>query len=266
VLLDGPLVERVDSGRLGHAAPRDDLIGDGLQLGHVASCQEEPGSLACERSGHGAADGASGCVDDCGLVLEQHVPSDTADGENGTPGPFWAGPVSLPVVTATGQSDAVLARARAGDEAAFRELTEGHRRALLPDPRLAARRRGHGAGDAPGRLAQPRDVRGARVRALLALPDRDQPLPQRAARPIAPSQGGAGHGRPARAHTSHRAHVARALPRRAARQHGRRRPGAGGALRVQGVDRALVHRRPPAPAAPPARGAGARRRARLPHG
>jgi len=33
-------------------------------------------------------------------------------------------------MAATGQGDAVLARARAGDEAAFRELTEAHRRAL----------------------------------------------------------------------------------------------------------------------------------------
>ena len=33
-------------------------------------------------------------------------------------------------MAATGQGDAVLSRARAGDEAAFRELTEAHRRAL----------------------------------------------------------------------------------------------------------------------------------------
>src|SRR5215216_1899599 len=60
--------------------------------------------------------------------------------------------------------EVVLARARAGDEEAF---SRAHRTpparaaaALLPHPRLGARRRGHGAGDAPGRLAEPRSVRG----------------------------------------------------------------------------------------------------------
>ena len=51
---------------------------------------------------------------------------------------------------------------------------------LLPDARLAPGRRGRPAGDAAGRLAGPRRVRGARLAADLALPDRHQPLPQRA--------------------------------------------------------------------------------------
>ncbi len=58
--------------------------------------------------------------------------------------------------------------------------------ALLPHPRLDAGRRGPGPGDAAGGLARPRRVRGPRLRAHLALPDRDEPLPERAAGPVAP--------------------------------------------------------------------------------
>jgi hypothetical protein len=159
-------------------------------------------------------------------------------------------------------AEASLTRARAGDEEAFRTLTEPHRRELQLHcyriPRLGAGRRGHGAGDAPGRLAEPRGVRGSRLRALLALPDRDQPLPERAARAVAPPQGGTSHWSLAGAHAPNRAGLARAIPPRAARGHPRPLRRAGGALRSQGVDRAFVHRRPPAPAAPPARGARAR--------
>jgi RNA polymerase sigma-70 factor (TIGR02960 family) len=54
-----------------------------------------------------------------------HVRSDTGGGENGTTGPFRGKPVSIPVMT-----KAVIARARAGDEEAFRQLTEPHRREL----------------------------------------------------------------------------------------------------------------------------------------
>jgi RNA polymerase sigma-70 factor (ECF subfamily) len=55
-----------------------------------------------------------------------HVRSDTGGGEKGTAGPFRDEPVSLPVMT----GEAVLARARAGDEEAFRALTDPHRREL----------------------------------------------------------------------------------------------------------------------------------------
>jgi hypothetical protein len=106
VLVDGLLVEGVDLGRLGDAAGSHDLFGDGIDLRHVASCQEEPRSFACEGAGDGAADRTPGGIDDGSLVLKQHVGSDTGGGENGTAGPFRDEPVSLPVMTATEQADA----------------------------------------------------------------------------------------------------------------------------------------------------------------
>ena len=53
---------------------------------------------------------------------------------------------------------------------------------LLPDPRLGPGRRGHRPGDAAGRLARAGRLRGPGLAARLAVPDRHQPLPQRAAR------------------------------------------------------------------------------------
>jgi RNA polymerase sigma-70 factor, ECF subfamily len=64
------------------------------------------------------------------LGLRLHVRSDTDQVENGTPGPFRRAVVSLLVMRATEQAEAVLARARGGDEEAFRELTEPYRREL----------------------------------------------------------------------------------------------------------------------------------------
>ena len=52
--------------------------------------------------------------------------------------------------------------------------------ALLPDARIAPGCRGRPPRDAAGRLAGHRRVRGTRLAAHLALPDRHQPLPQRA--------------------------------------------------------------------------------------
>jgi DNA-directed RNA polymerase specialized sigma24 family protein len=93
---------------------------------------------------------------------------------------------------------AKLARARAGDENAFRQLTEPYRREL----QLHCYRILGSVQDAEDMvqetlLAAWRSLEafeGRRVRALLAVPDRHQPLPQRAARPIAPPQAGTGHG------------------------------------------------------------------------
>ena len=94
--------------------------------------------------------------------------------------------------------EAVLARARAGDENAFRELTEPHRREL----QLHCYRILGSVQDAED-LVQ--ETLFAAWRGLEAFEGRaslrawlyriaTQPLPERAARPRAPPAGGAGHG------------------------------------------------------------------------
>ena len=177
------------------------------------------------------------------------------------------------VITGDDREDGDGADARAGARGRRGGVSRAHRSpparaaaALLPDPRLDAGRRGPGAGDAAGGVAGARGVRGPSLGARLALPDRDEPLPERAARP-----GRAAHGR----------YQAMAEPPEPTRRTEPiwlepypdvlledipdRSPGPEARYEARESSRAGVHRRPSAPAAPPARGARAARRARLPH-
>ena len=120
----------------------------------------------------------------------------------------------VPVITE------LLDRARAGDGEAFRASRRASSpraaTALLPDARLAPRRRGRAAGHAARRVAWPRRVRGALVTADVAVPGGNQPVSEHPARqpatagrrPAAPRRRRAG-GEPQR-----RGDLARALPRR----------------------------------------------------
>ena len=89
--------------------------------------------------------------------------------------------------------EAVLAPARAGDGQAFGELTDPHRRELLLHcHRIMGSMQGAEDMVQEALLAawpESGGVRAPRVRARPALPDRDQPPPERAARPIAPPRG-----------------------------------------------------------------------------
>ena len=164
-----------------------------------------------------------------------------------------------------------LARAQRGDEDAFaaahRALPPRAAAALLPDPRLAPGRRGPAPGDAAGGVARPRAVRGPLLAARVAVHDRHQPLPQRAARPRAPPAGGAR--RPVRRTATHPesfAEIGWLQPYPDSLLEGviDVAPGPEAPLRGQGVGGAGLRLRAPAPGAPPARGARAARRARLP--
>src|SRR5207247_2040963 len=133
--------------------------------------------------------------------------------------------------------------------------------ALLPAARLRAGRRGSRPGNAAGRLAWTRRFRGAGVAALLALPNRDQPEPQRDSRTRAPPNHGE-HLETVKNPPRRRAQLARALPgQRTSGSRSRTRC----TLRAARSDPALVHRRAAAAACEAARSARAARRARLPH-
>src|SRR6266536_4612838 len=130
---------------------------------------------------------------------------------------------------------------------------------LCRTPRTGSRRRSwrRGEGSTASR---------AGVGALLAVPDRDQPPPQRATRQRTPPEGGSADGRAPPTDTTDRAHLAGAVPRRAAEGLAEASPGPGGSIRDQGDDRAGVRGGAPAPSSPPAGRARAARRARLSNG
>lgn len=75
MLVDGPLVERVDSCRFRLPARSDDVLDHGVDRGEVAAGQEDPRPLAGERASNRTADCSSRSVDGGILALEQHGPS-----------------------------------------------------------------------------------------------------------------------------------------------------------------------------------------------
>ena len=156
------------------------------------------GPLAREGACDGAADRASGSVDHRDLVLQHHrlvlsvSYSAVDDADTATSG-NWA-PADRPVrapagvyttevnVRASGDRDLTqgAGRGRRRVPGADRAAPPGAPGALLPDARILPGRRGRPPGHAARRLAGPRRVRGTRLAPHLALPDRHQPVPQRA--------------------------------------------------------------------------------------
>ena len=140
---------------------------------------------------------------------------------------------------------------RRSDEHRRRALPRRAAAALLPDRRLAPGRRGSRAGDAAGRVARAWTASRSALDAHVAVPDRDEPLPEPAARPraarpppAAPAVAGADAPSPSRCGCD-------PSPGPRATRRARR----------SGSPSSTA---PAAPAAAPARGARAARRARLP--
>ena len=149
---------------------------------------------------------------------------------------------------------------------ADRALPPGAPGALLPDARVAPGCRGRPAGHAARRLAEPGRVRRARVDPDVAVPDRHEPVPERASL----SQQTPGQGverarcRTTRADPPRRGRLARALPRHPPRRRGRRTARPGGPVRADRVDLPGLRDRTSGASASPARRAHPARRPRTP--
>src|SRR5574341_1137289 len=138
---------------------------------------------------------------------------DTAAGKNGPADFRWRGEPTQLAQPSRGSAKGGQLMRGCGDERAHAGPRPGGRpagvqrthrppsarapAALLPDSRLGAGRGGHVAGDAGGGLAWPGALRRAGFRARVAVPHRDQPLSQRAAR--RPATAATASGRPSRA-------------------------------------------------------------------
>ena len=123
-------------------------------------------------------------------------------------------------------------------------------RSLLPDARLVRGGRGRDPGDVPARVARAGGARRRLRPARLAVQDRDQRLPRRAA----PLKAPAAHGRDP---------VAAAVPGPPAGRDRAERGAAGRRRRRARDDRADLHHADPAAPGAPARGRDPARRARL---
>jgi hypothetical protein len=71
--VNGLLVERIDDRRFCISSRRANVVGYRLELGRLATGEEDPCSFASERSGNRAADRPARSVDHSVLVFEQHA-------------------------------------------------------------------------------------------------------------------------------------------------------------------------------------------------
>src|SRR4029453_4318493 len=127
--------------------------------------------------------------------------------------------------------------------------------ALLSHPRVLSRRGGRAAGDLAVRLARARRLRGACLGPDVAVPGRNELLPEAAALTTAEPERGPAKAlaRAAGADPARRSAVARALSRPSPRSAHRHRPRAGGAIRSPGSGLACLHHRVAVATPPPPR-------------
>src|SRR6185437_5220466 len=138
----------------------------------LSSCPSRPPCLSCPNlteTSAGRLDALSSLPDT--LIRARAIPFPAADGLYGV------GPAMKEAENAATGTD--LTRP-GGVRAQHRAVPAGAAGALLPDARLAGRGRRPRPGDLPAGLAVARRVRGPLVAAGVAVPDRDQYLPDRA--------------------------------------------------------------------------------------